>query len=350
MIEDITTIRTLRNSGEYQKVIELSEALITITPRNPEVYEEMCIAYFHTNQYLLSYNSLDMIMSMRPVNKEMLNRTIENKILFESMYKTHKWIPSHINTEIQKKSQVPIVTVTITSCKRLSLFLQTMESFMRCVCDKGFIKEYICVDDNSSEEDRHKMKQEYPFVKYIMKDESSKGHVKSMQMLTSLIETPYIFHLEDDWLFHNRVSLYDMLEIILDQPTTLRQVCVNKNYDVDSTRRSKGGFEHFTSGNLRYFVHEHCSLDVFSEKYGHDSMSCCYWPHFTLHPSLIDTRIFNEIEFEDSPHFEMTFARKYANKGWKTAFLQESNATHIGKNLWEHDRQNAYELNNIRQF
>lgn len=354
MITDITVIRKCRVDSDYVQVISLGESLMLVTPKNPEVYEELCIAYFHTKQYLMAYKCLDMIMLLRPVNVELLNRTIENKILFEPMFTREKWISSHI----ENQAPVPIVTVTITSCKRLSLFLQTMESFMRCVCDKGFIKEYICIDDNSSEEDRQQMKRDYPFVKYIMKDETTKGHVKSMQMITSLINTPYIFHLEDDWLFHNRVSISDMLEIMLDQPMILRQVCVNRNYNVNSTRRSVGGLEHFTRGNLRYFVHEHCTLDVFSEKYGRDVMSCCYWPHFSLQPSLIDASIFKEIEFEDlsnndsslSSHFEMTFARKYTNKGWKTAFSQESNTTHIGKNLWEHDRQNAYELNNVRQF
>jgi hypothetical protein len=141
-----------------------------------------------------------------------------------------------------------------------------------------------------------------------------------------------------------------MLEIMLDQPSTLRQVCVNKNYDIDSNRRSKGGIEHFTRGNLRYFIHEYCTLDAFKEKYGNNVMTCCYWPHFSLQPSVIDTQIFKDIQFENTAHFEMAFANNYTLKGWKTAFLQESNTKHIGKNKWEHDRQNAYELNDIRQF
>ena len=291
-----------------------------------------------------------MILKLRPVDVDLLNRTIENKILFESLFIHEKWIPPRVY-DSDDRIENPIVTVTITSCKRLSLFLQTMESFMRCVDDRHlFVKEYICIDDNSSDEDRERMKRDFPFVKYVMKDERSKGHAKSMQMITQLVTTPYVFHIEDDWIFHNRVSIGDMLEIMLDQPTTLRQVCVNKNYDINSERRSKGGIEHFTRGNLRYFIHEYCNSDDFFNKYGNDVKTCCYWPHFSLQPSVIDTRIFSEIEFEETTHFEMAFAHKYTAKGWKTAFLQESNAKHIGKNAWEFDRQNAYELNDIRQY
>jgi hypothetical protein len=347
MIRDITTIRQFRLVGDYEKVIADGELLSKMTPKDPEIYEELCIAYFHTKQFILSYKCLDMIMLLRPVDTDILNRTVENKILFESMYVTEKWIPPHISNNNHDQ---PFVTVTITSCKRLPLFLQSMESFMRCVDDKSLFTEFLCIDDNSSEEDRQKMKQEFPFIKYIMKDEQSKGHVKSMQMIAQLVTTPYIFHMEDDWLFHNRVSVSDMLEIMLDQPTTLRQVCVNKNYDVNSDRRSKGGLEHFTRGNLRYFIHEYCDPDMFYKKYGNGLMTCCYWPHFSLQPSLIDTRIFSDIEFEDTLNFEMAFAHKYAEKGWKSAFLQESNTTHIGKNTWEHDRKNAYELNDVRQY
>ena len=198
------------------------------------------------------------------------------------------------------------------------------------------------------------MRKTFPFFRFVMKNESEKGHVKSMQMITrDVVTTPFVLHLEDDWFFYNRICISDMIEILMDRPDEVKQVCINKNYDNNSEKRCKGGIEFYTAGNLRYFIHEYCTTDeekrAFAIKYG-DCLTCNYWPYYSLQPSLVSSDIFRELSFEEEPHFELAFAKRYAERGWKTAFLQESNTRHIGKNIWDVEGQNAYELNNVKQF
>jgi hypothetical protein len=343
---DISILRGLRNVKNYSEMIILGENMVSLTPLNPELYEELCIAYWHQGQKRKSYECLDKITQLRPRCSILLDRCISNKLFFEKDHEEHKW--TYIHPSYEKN---PVVTVTITSCKRLPLFLRTIESFMRCCVDPHFIKEYVCVDDNSSEEDRNVMIKTFPFIRFIFKGSDEKGHAVSMQILTKEVKTPFMLHLEDDWLFFNRVCISDMLEIMKNEES-IKQVAINKNYSSLPEKQIKGGEEKWTAGNLRYFLHEQCITEQektnFISKHG-NCPSCNYWPHFTLQPSLIDTTIFSKISFEQTPHFEMSFAKQFVKYGWKTAFAQEVTTRHIGKNLGE-DGQNAYELNNEKQF
>lgn len=341
---DISILRSLRNS--YAELVKTGENMVLLTPSNPELYEELCIAYWNLGRKRESFDCLDKIALLRPRDSVLLERCVTNKLFFEKDHETEKWTYSQTSNV-----RNPVVTVTITSCKRLPLFLRTIESFMRCCVDKHLIKEYICIDDNSSDKDRNIMINSFPFIRFIFKGPEDKGHSKSMQMLVKEVTTPYMLHLEDDWLFFDRVCISDMLEIMRNEET-VKQVAINKNYNVLPERRIIGGKEKFTPGNLRYFLHEQCITEQekrdFDEKHG-IGPSCNYWPHFTLQPSLIDTKIFLEIPFEQVPHFEMVFANKFVERGYKTAFIQGVTTRHIGKNLGE-DGLNAYELNNVQQF
>lgn len=343
---DISILRSLRQAKNFSELIKLGENMVLLTPSNPELYEELCIAYWHSGRKQDSYECLDKISQLRPKCSALLERCISNKLLFEKDHEENKW--TYLPTSNKRN---PVVTVTITSCKRLPLFLRTVESFIRCCVDKHLIKEFICIDDNSSDEDRTIMMNTFPFFRYIFKGPEDRGHAKSMQMLVKEVKTPYMLHLEDDWLFFDRVSISDMIEIMRNEET-VKQVAINKNYNVIPEKRIIGGDERFTAGNLRYFLHEQCTTDQerrdFDKKHGFGP-SCNYWPHFTLQPSLIDTTIFSEIPFEQVPHFEMAFANKFVEHGFKTAFVQGVTTRHIGKNLGE-DGLNAYELNNVRQF
>ena len=48
----------------------------------------------------------------------------------------------------------PSILLSVTSCKRIDLFKRTVNSFINACTDVSLISEWICVDDNSSKEDR----------------------------------------------------------------------------------------------------------------------------------------------------------------------------------------------------
>ncbi|MCC7104785.1 MAG: glycosyltransferase, partial [Chloroflexi bacterium] len=96
------------------------------------------------------------------------------------------------------------VTLTITSCKRLDLFEQTVNSFLSCCADLELIDRWVCVDDNSSAEDRARMLARYPFFEFIFRTPSEKGHARSMNAILDLVDSPFWLQMEDDWHFFAR--------------------------------------------------------------------------------------------------------------------------------------------------
>jgi len=339
----------LRVAEDYARLVQVGEYMASVTPSAPNVYEELCIGYYHTDKKRLSYMCLEKIFDLRPRDSTVLDRAVFNKKMFERQFVDEQWVPSFIPDVGEHR----VVTVTVTSCKRLPLFIRTIDSFMRCCVDKTLIREIVCFDDNSSEDDRAVMRELFPFITYTFKGEADRGHAKSMQMIADRVSTRYAFHLEDDWLITNRICLSDLIEIVEDDPT-IKQVCLNRNYAEVPEKKIEGGIERYTKGNLRYFVHEHSRTpeqqDAFRKRHGGVGLFCDYWPHFSLTPGLLDASIFRVVRFKDVPDFERIFADEYASQGWVTAFHQEANSRHIGRLIGERDRPNAYELNNVRQF
>lgn len=259
------------------------------------------------------------------------------------------------------------ITVTTTSCKRLNLLKKTINSFIECCEDLHMIKEWIVIDDNSDENDRNEMKELYPFIKFIYKNVNEKGHIKSMNILKSIVKTKYIFNLEDDWEFLYKDKYLTKCTEIINIKPEYGQCLINKNYgEGGSCFETIGGIlksyvkedfiQHF------YFEHEHIENDKVQfefqkyvkirEKDGFKTQY--YWPHFSLRVGLTKMSILNELgDFEQVPHFELNYAIKYNSKNYKTTFLDGIYCSHIGRRTYERfdkDKPNAYELNKVNQF
>ena len=126
------------------------------------------------------------------------------------------------------------IILTMTSCKRLNLFKQTVNSILHTWNDIQLVDKWIVVDDNSSSEDRSEMINTYPFIEYIMKNESEKGHLQSMNKIYDILHSnnsAYWIHIEDDFLFFypmNYVSVGISGLSALDN-FNVKQIMFNKN-------------------------------------------------------------------------------------------------------------------------
>lgn len=284
-----------------------------------------------------------------------------------------KKIVEHVENTPEEKHKI---TFSITTCKRLDLFKRTMNSFINCCKDVLLIDKYICVDDNSSEQDRIEMINLYPFFTWIMKTPEQKGHMQSMNLIIENVKTDYLVHLEDDWLFLVKDNyINDALEILNQKlvksinkiPENRKinekrfgQVVFNKSYTELPENEVEGGFLCETNeNNIKYLIHEHYNPETENELYKKEvkkySRSSMYWPHFSLHPSVIKTEIFKNIgNFEtNNQFFEREFANKYYDNGYITCFLNRVSCKHIGKLLSQRNDpnfKNAYELNEVNQF
>lgn len=257
---------------------------------------------------------------------------------------------------------MPRILFTITTCKRLQLFLRTMHSFIRHCLDCWRITEWIALDDGSTDEELSEMRTTFPFLRVLSKSALGfpKGHAVSLNQLWwgGAVNGgyDYVFQMEDDWQFI-RPDLYITRCIQGNHD----QVLINRAYgETVFCLDSVGG--HWNA-DLGVWEHDHRNPEprakqimeeqqhIPYEQRSHGSHT--YWPGFSLRPGLIKVSSFKEYQpFQtDGNHFEYEFAKR-----WKgtTAYLPEISSWHIGRLTSErHDdvhTLNAYELNKVDQF
>ena len=249
------------------------------------------------------------------------------------------------------------ITVTMTMCKRYHLFRKTVISFINCCEDAHLIDEWIVVDDNSSETDKNTAIREFPFIKFIWKGPEEKGHARSMNIIQKCVSTPYIFHIEDDWLFYRKEKYLSICLDILDSNSSYGQCLLNRSYgerDICYNIACHSPMT-FSKNNNRYYEHVYYTgkeLEEFNKKF--PSKNCTYWPHYSLRVGMTRKDVFDKIGVfnESTGHFEMEYAFRYVEKGYKTVFMDNMYCYHTGRCTFERgsDLKNAYDLNNENQF
>uniref|UniRef100_A0A6C0C970 Glycosyltransferase 2-like domain-containing protein n=1 Tax=viral metagenome TaxID=1070528 RepID=A0A6C0C970_9ZZZZ len=252
------------------------------------------------------------------------------------------------------------IMFSITTCKRYDLFEKTMNSFINTCLDLDMIDHWLCVDDNSTAEDRAKMKKSYPFFEFVLKGADKKGHPVSMNIIhikTSDYKCQYNLHMEDDFHFIQKRNYISESLKIMQENKMIGQVLFNKNYaEVELYKRGiRGGILNKTKDGMRYVVHEYYEKDTqeyakFIERHeGHGT--CGYWPHFSFRPSLLRVSMLQDVGiFYNTNHFEMQYAYEYVSKNYVSAFLDTFSCIHIGKKTWETNVSNSYSLNDLGQF
>jgi GR25 family glycosyltransferase involved in LPS biosynthesis/GT2 family glycosyltransferase len=354
-------IRELRCKKQYRLATELGKELLNVYPNSNIIREEMAISYYwidgkeNIENMYVGNRLLNEIEESRHGDVDLMNRVQSNKKFFMQVLDKHEESRPFKPYDVSLFT-IPLVTFSITTCKRLDLFIKTMTGFLENCMDRHLIHRWICVDDNSSDEDRQVMKEMFPFFEFTWKTSEEKGHPKSMQIITSMVKTPYLLHMEDDWmLLDKRHYIKDMIDIF-NHDKSIGQVAFNHNYVETMNKDIRGGDLQKTSNGVFYYVHEYCPTVEdkrrFFKKHG-PCASCNYYPHFTLSPSMVRTFVFDKVTFNKEKSFEFNFGLRYVASGFKTVFLPGFHIKHIGRLSSESndiDKYNAYDLNDEEQF
>jgi GR25 family glycosyltransferase involved in LPS biosynthesis len=287
---------------------------------------------------------------LRNCQKELLSK-IHSNYIFYFQNKVNE-----INNFIKNnKNKKDLVTITMTTCKRLDLFTKTVNSFLNCVLDIHLISEWFVIDDNSSENDRNIMKNLYPFITFIFKNENEKGHAKSMNIIRNIVKTKYLFHLEDDWEFFYPDNYLTYTKNVLNEENNIFQCLINLGYSEREQNVMVTHGNSFFYNDILYYYHDYTPDQEKQAKIASKMPTCCYWPNYSLRPSMLLTSVFEKVgEYSvEASHFEMEYAFRFTNLGMKSVFLDSIYTYHIGRCTWErHDKNkvNAYTLNNEEQF
>jgi GR25 family glycosyltransferase involved in LPS biosynthesis len=337
----------LRQQNLFQIGIFVGEPYVDVFVSDFRFLTELSICYYYLGEYEKAFNC----------SQKLLQHRMDEQLSSSVLFNMHFCIP-HIkdkfigySTVTPPDTKLGLVTLTVTTCKRFDLFEKTINSFINCCKDIHLIDRWICIDDNSSESDRQKMKDKYPFFEFILKNPDEKGHAQSMNRLYSSgdITTPWIFHMEDDWQFFIPDNYITKCIKVLQGNPMYGQCLVNKNYaETFEDVRIVGGIFKQLSDGMRYYEHEYTN-----DKYK-NSASCAYWPHYSLRVGMSRNSMYKRVGSfdETAAHFEMDYAYRYVSAGYTTTFLEGINSTHIGRLTSERDseKDNAYSLNNELQF
>jgi hypothetical protein len=123
------------------------------------------------------------------------------------------------------------IGLTITSCKRIDLLRRCLKSFVIFCKEIDIIDEVLFFDDSSSDSDKLEMEElvknlfEGKIIKFVhfypdsFPKEYRQSHIMNRvreEIINSDID--FFFHLEDDYLFVNKFSIADSIDIMLEFP------------------------------------------------------------------------------------------------------------------------------------
>ena len=363
----ISVIKYLRENNKHKVGTYMGQLLNYKFQNNFYILQEYSICCYYHGDIEKSYDINNQILKLKNLSEYQ-----STCIIFNQHFCLNSVLDRYIGYNLSKvnylknrpKKEFPFITLTMTTCKRFDLFEKTINSILNCFEDIDMIDEFFCVDDNSSEEDRNKMKELYPFFTFYFKKFEEKGHAKSMNIIQDYILntscSPYYIHLEDDWKFFCKQNYISDALDVLKENINIGQCLFNKNYIeiVDDVMNVKGGEYHQTKNGTRYYIHEFADNEEkilkWMKKYG-KALSSYYWPHFSFRPSLVRSTVLRELGIFniDASHFEMEYAHKYVSKGYISAFFENIYCIHTGRlTCQKHDPtiENAYTLNNENQF
>ena len=116
------------------------------------------------------------------------------------------------------------VTFVLTSCGRLDLLEQTLDSFLEF--NDYPIREYLITEDSADpvifkqcrklNKDKYNNKLKFIFNKVKL------GQSKSIDLAYSKVKTPLVFHCEDDWQFYKSGFIKDSIGILATQPKAIQ--------------------------------------------------------------------------------------------------------------------------------
>ncbi len=124
-----------------------------------------------------------------------------------------------------------MVSVTITSCNRWNLLQSTINSFLEL--NTYPITQYILNEDSGDKEIVKKILDKYGDLFHVIRSPTNQGLLKSVDNLYNLVDTKYVYHLEDDWIFENNPNFIQETIDILEENPGIHQVWVRQGIPED---------------------------------------------------------------------------------------------------------------------
>ena len=339
-------IITLNNLHFYKEIMEKDDTLKLF-----HVIDEL----LYKNNDLVYHSNIVEIWNILFKQNRLLLTVLDRKVIKKVKLALEKNANVNANANANANANSDKILITFTTCKRLDLFKETINSILNQWTDIDLITDWFCVDDNSSKEDRQFMTSTYHWMNYYMKTPGEKGHRTSMNIIWNKLhdlKPKYWIHMEDDFLFYHPMNyITQAMEALKHKPIIsmgIKQIVFNRNYaEIVDNYKSKG---HLPTALPNIVLHDHKP----NESITHYQNSH-YWPHYSFRPGMIETKAILKLGNYDSPNqfFERDYADRWYKANYKTAFFNRVTHMHTGRLTSEISNglvKNAYELNGESQF
>lgn len=223
--------------------------------------------------------------------------------------------------------ETPKITVVITSCNRMDLLENSIDSFLAFNTYPLSNLTFMVVEDSGIPNVTDALEKKYAVITQMkgladftwLKKRKNRGYINSVDMAYSLVQTPYIFHMEDDWQFYRSGFIEKSLDILEADPKIM-QVWLRERND--------------TNGHpvepVRYHTMNKTQYNLVADNYEE------VWGGFSLNPGLRRTED-QPIEwyktanrFNPKYNGESGMSIYFQQLGMRAAILTEGYVRHIG--------------------
>jgi hypothetical protein len=346
-------IRTAEKNIENENIYQMNSI---IYKKEADVIEQ---AEFLTSQekYNASYNLINDAMNKPEFSDIMRDRADKvrdrNIAYFKDIYLLYNTKKiKNIKENIKEQNKQKIIIGIFTYDNRINIFEKTVNSFINCCNDHNLIDSWVCVDANSTEENRTKMKELYPFFNFIWINDATKNYnelqIQNMNIIRNISinkGSEYLIYLQDNWHFIQKRNYIAESINLLNENETYGQLVFNNHYaefEPYKMRYRGGILMHTKDTNKRYMIHEYYNQNTKEGKEKYDNFIKLHsqnnthiytnvnWPHFTFRPSIMRVNMLNKIGgFLDINNSEMIYGKLYVARGYVTIFMDTFNCLYI---------------------
>jgi len=209
------------------------------------------------------------------------------------------------------------ITLVVTSCGRFDLLARTLETFD--AFNTAPIHQVIITEDSGSDAVADALPAHWKAHTKIFVNRPKIGQLASIDLAYAAVNTPFIFHCEDDWEFY-RPGFVEASRAILEQMPSVLVVWLRSfAHDVRISYP-------FHSLGERYVIEgEACSRLLSSNP---------SWQGFTFNPGLRRLQDYRPLapfaRFESSAAGESGLSRAYAEREFFAVILESDAVLHIG--------------------
>lgn len=222
------------------------------------------------------------------------------------------------------------VTLVITSCNRIKLLNKTIESFKKY--NTYPIKEKIIIEDSGNIEVYKELKEKYGHEFKILFNNPPLKQIKSIDKAYSEVNTEYIFHCEDDWLFYRPRFIEDSFKVLKSNPLIKQVFLRSIEHDLKINHKSLIICDKPNEAESVFFY------DVkMDDKFKNKNVD---WSTVSFNPGLIRKKDYNLIgSYSVAGFHEADISLWYKKKGFKSVAIENDAVKHIG---WDDSTMGHY--------